>query len=248
MKKLWRVTEPDVYAEFLKNEFYRYEFHRDRESFERLVMQADIANESENAVRRALLFRRRGHMLRELPADTQWWEVNIEADDLDLLRVFPRAQWRQVASNSFLLKDIADRIRTGRFSARSRHFISKVQALSYSLCADQTRSCVLLIGIDEKSPFTILEGNHRITAALLVNQSMMLTRFRVMCGFSARMAESCWYETNLPNLWRYARNRMQNLLYDKDADVERALREAYKDFGNPLEDALSNRKVAPGSK
>ena len=35
-----------------------------------------------NAIRRALLFRRRGHMWRELPSDTQWWEVTLEADDL----------------------------------------------------------------------------------------------------------------------------------------------------------------------
>ena len=39
------------------------------------------------------------------------------------------------------------------------------------------------------------------------------------------MAESCWYETNLANLWRYAKHRAQNLVYDKDADIERALKE-----------------------
>ena len=53
MKKTRRVTESDAIAEFLKNEFYRDEFHRDRESFEHLVMHADIASESENALRRA---------------------------------------------------------------------------------------------------------------------------------------------------------------------------------------------------
>ena len=153
MKKLWRVTEPDAVAEFLKNEFYRDEFHRDRENFEHVVMHADIANEAENALRRALLFRRRGHMWRELPADTQWWEVSIEPSDLELLRVFPRAQWRRIASGSFLLEKIAERIRDKKFSGRTREFISKVQALSYRLRTDQTRSCVLLIGIDESSPF-----------------------------------------------------------------------------------------------
>jgi hypothetical protein len=249
MKKLRRVTEPDVIAEFLRNEFYRDEFHRDRKSFEHLVLHADIANETENKLRRALLFRRRGHMLRELPPDTQWWEVSIEPHDLELLRVFPRAQWRQIASGSFLLRDIVDRIRSKQFSGRTRDFISKVQALSYRLRTDRTRSCVLLIGIDELAPFTVLEGNHRVTAALLADEELVLNRFRVLCGFSARMAESCWYETNLPNLWRYAKNRMQNLLYDKDADIERALKEAHKDVGDsPMESALSARKVAPGSK
>jgi len=249
MKKLWRVTESDAVAEFLKNEFYRDEFHRDRENFEHVVMHADIANEAENALRRALLFRRRGHMWRELPADTQWWEVSIEPGDLELLRVFPRAQWRRIASGSFLLEKIVERIRNKKFSGRTREFISKVQALSYRLRTDQTRSCVLLIGIDESSPFTILEGNHRLTAALLADGTLLPNRFRMLCGFSARMSESCWYETNVANLWRYAKNRMRNLVYDKDADTERALKDARKECAaDPMEGALSGRKVVPGSK
>jgi hypothetical protein len=249
MKKLCRVTEPDAIAEFLKAEFYRDEFHRDRKSFEPVVMHADIANEAENALRRALLFRRRGHMWRELPADTQWWEVSVEPGDLELLRVFPRAQWRRIASDSFLLKSIVERIRNKKFSGRTREFISKVQAFSYRLRTDQSRSCVLLIGLDESSPFTILEGNHRLTAALLADGTLARNRFRVLCGFSARMSESCWYETNLANLWRYAKNRMRNLVYDKDADIERALKDAGREFvADPMEGSLSSRKVVPGSK
>ena len=38
------------------------------------------------------------------------------------------------------------------------------------------------------------------------------------------MSESCWYQTNMPNLWRYGRNRVRNLFYDRDADVERLMR------------------------
>ena len=249
MKRLWRVTEPDAIAEFLKAEFYRDEFHRDREAFEHVVMHADITNENENAVRRALLFRRRGHMWRELPSDTQWWEVSFEPGDLERLRVFPRAQWRRVASGSFLLEDIVDRIRNKKFSGRTREFISKVQALSYRLRTDQARSCTLLIGIDENSPLTILEGNHRLTAALLADGTLARNRFRVLCGFSARMSESCWYETNLANLWRYAKNRMRNLVYDKDADIERALKDTGKEsVAEQMESALPGRKVVPGSK
>lgn len=38
------------------------------------------------------------------------------------------------------------------------------------------------------------------------------------------MSRSCWYDTNLPNLWRYLQNRLRNLFYDRDADVDRVLR------------------------
>jgi hypothetical protein len=245
MRKLRRITEAEVIAEFLKNEFYQEEFHRDRGNFEQLVLEANITNETENALRRALLFRRRGHMWRELPLDTQWWEVEFEISDLNLIRVFPRAQWRRLADGSFLLRDIVERIRSRRFSGRTRDFISKVQALSYRLRAEKDMSSVMLIGVDDASPFTILEGNHRLTAALLAGQGALQNNFRVLCGFSTNMAQSCWYETNLENLWRYGKHRLRNLFYDKDADISRVLNEALQVPPNTVE--VSGRKVVPGS-
>ncbi len=225
MRKLRRSTESEVIAEFLKNEYYQEEFHADRESFERLVLEADLTNEEESALRRALLFRRRGHMWREVPPDTQWWEVELEPSDLNYVRVFPRAQWRKIAGENFLLRDIVNRIRTVRFSGGKRDFIARVQALCYRLRTEQDRSAVLLIGVDEEKPLTILEGNHRLTAALLAGPTMFSHQFRVFCGFSPHMSRSCWYETNLPNLWRYGQNRLRHLFYDRDADVARVIRE-----------------------
>lgn len=221
MKKLRRVTEAEVISEFLKSEFYQGEFHRDREQFERLVLEPNTTNDAENALRRALLFRRRGHMWRELPADTQWWELEFETRDLEKVRVFPRAQWRRVSNGSFYINDIVKRIRSHEFRGKDKAFISKVHALSYQLRQYPDASTVVLIGIDEAQPLTILEGNHRLTAALLASPELA-RRFRVVCGFSPRMNESCWYETNLANLWRYAKNRFRNIV-DKEADVNRVL-------------------------
>jgi len=241
MKRLRRVTEAEVIAEFLKNEFYQEEFHQDREQFEHLVLDADISDEAANALRRALLFRRRGHMWRELPADTQWCEVKIEPQDLERVRVFPRAQWRRVANGSFLLKDIVRRIRTRPFRGKTRDFIAKVQALSYHLRTHDDNSAVLLIGIDDQSPVTVLEGNHRLTAALLASPEVLQNRFRIFCGSSPAMWQSCWYQTSVPNLWRYACNRVRNLLYDRDADVERLMKPGRK----PIEQATPRSLSAP---
>jgi len=223
MKKLRRVTEAEVIAEFLKNEFYQEEFHHDRHQFEDLVLQADISDENANALRRALLFRRRGHMWREIPPDTAWWEIEIEPEDLEQVRVFPRAQWRKVANGTFQIQSIAERIKHQRFRGKTRDFITRVQALSYRLRTSPEQTAVLLIGRDDSEPVTILEGNHRLTAALLVSPEIVRTRFRVYCGFSPRMSECCWYQTNFSNLWRYAKNRGRNFFYDRDADVERLM-------------------------
>lgn len=244
MKRLRRVTEAEVIAEFLKNEFYQEEFHEDREQFEHLVLAADLADEVGNVLRRALLFRRRGHMWRELPADTQWREVNIEPQDLERVRVFPRAQWRRVANGSFLLKDIVKRIKSKPFRGRTRDFISKVQALSYYLRNHDDNSAVLLIGVDDANPVTVLEGNHRLTAALLASPEVLQSRFRIFCGFSPSMSQSCWYQTNVPNLWRYGRNRVRHLFYDRDADVERLMKPARVPVEPAAQSSLTSTQAA----
>ncbi|MEO8726815.1 MAG: hypothetical protein ABI383_11940, partial [Acidobacteriaceae bacterium] len=100
MKMLRRALEPEVIASFLQAEFYQSEFDRDRLQFEPIVLHPDLGNSVENSIRKALLFRRRGHMWRELPSDTAWYEVEIEPADLSRIRVFPRAHWRRFSNGT----------------------------------------------------------------------------------------------------------------------------------------------------
>ncbi|HEX7959934.1 MAG TPA: hypothetical protein VF493_08445 [Terriglobales bacterium] len=226
MKLVRRVTEAEVIAEFLKNEFYQQEYDQDREQFEQLVLDPDLTNESQNAIRRALLFRRRGHMWRELPPDTQWWQVQIGVEDLPRVRVFPRAHWRKISNGSFVVADIVDRLRKIPANGRNGPLISKIQLIRYRLQREANQSSILLIGMGENKPMTILEGNHRFTAAMLVSLDRVQTSFQILCGFSPHMDECCWYVTNLRTLWRYLKNRLQNVV-DKEADVQRLLGEAF---------------------
>ncbi|HYG97830.1 MAG TPA: oligosaccharide flippase family protein [Terriglobales bacterium] len=223
MKRLRPVTEAEVIAEFLKNEFHHPEFDRDRDRFERWVKKANTTSEAENALRRALLFRRRETMWRELPNDTEWWEVELTRHDLDRIQVFPRAQWRKLASGSFRLIDIVQRIREGkvRNGSRTSTFVSKLVELGERLQAEDKRTAILLIGVDESQPLTVIEGNHRMTAATLVSPELTLGSFRYVCGFSSQMTNCCWYQTNLTTLWRYARNRAKILMYDREAEIAR---------------------------
>ena len=73
MRRLRALCEEEVIADFLRNEFHHREFNGDRAKFQRIVEGPDLSNPSENALRRALLFQRRGALWRELPEDTEWW-------------------------------------------------------------------------------------------------------------------------------------------------------------------------------
>jgi hypothetical protein len=224
MKILRAVTEAEVIGEFLRNEFYEPDYNHDRDLHEALVLHPDYTSAYENAVRRALLYRRRGPMWRELPKDTSWLHVRLEPADMGLVHVFPRAQWRKISNGSYHIDEVVRQIRERNYRDGGGHVIAKIQQLRYRIQAGhQDRSTVVLIGIDEKSPMTIFEGNHRLSAAMLVGPHAV-SSFEVVCGFSPRMIECCFYRTNFPNLWRYVKNRLANLVYDAEADVGRVTR------------------------
>jgi hypothetical protein len=222
MRKLARISENEVIAEFLKGEFYHREYDRDRRHFEPLVHDPILTDEAENALRRALLFRRRATMWRELPADTQWWEIQLDPQDLEHINVFPRAQWRSIAQGNFRALHVAELIRQHFDPAKPNDLSAKIHALRTLMRMEGPRFTILLIGLDEARPTTVLEGNHRFVASLLLPTDVMLRRLRLVCGFSLSMEKCCWYKTSLPNLSRYLKNRIQHL-WAREADARQFL-------------------------
>jgi hypothetical protein len=219
------VSEAEVIAEFLRAEFYQPEFDRYRSEFARVVSDADLSNEMENHIRKALLFRRRGRLWRELPSDTQWWEIELQPSDLPRIRAFPRKQWRKFAEGNFYLTRMVARIRSTVESEEPSWFSEKVRSVAADLRDHRVPNSVLLISLDERSPLTIIEGNHRMAAAMLVAPDSVSRYFRFYCGLSPHMTRCCWYQTDVRSLTRYAGNIVRYLLRDRDFFVERTLRE-----------------------
>ena len=213
------LTEEEVMAEFLRSEFHHPEFDEYRHEFDSVVRHPDLNNSRENAVRQALLFLRRGAMWRELPTDTQWFEVELTHEDLARIRFFPRAQWRRVARGSFYLSDVMERIRL-RLDSSHDEFFGKLRSLSSSVQENLINPTVLLIGVDNTGPLTILDGNHRMAAAML-GPSPVLNRLRFICGLSPEMTRCCWYATNVNTLLRYFKNLVRYFSYDPESDIDR---------------------------
>ncbi|MEO8726859.1 MAG: hypothetical protein ABI383_12160, partial [Acidobacteriaceae bacterium] len=132
---------------------------------------------------------------------------------------------RRFSNGTFQLDTVVDHIRNHPEGGRTDPVIAKIQLLRYRLQRERLETPVLLIGVDQQQPLTILEGNHRIAAAYLLDPDRVHERYRVLCGFSPRMIESCWYETNAANLWRYLRHRVRNI-YDREADLSALLHSA----------------------
>ena len=222
--KVRKVQEEEIISEFVKAEFYQPEFDPYREQYGPIIYHPDLSNEQENAARRALLFRRRGRMWRELPKDTVWWEVELQKSDIARVRAFPRKQWRSFASSSFYLTEMIDGIRKKVETREPSPFILKMRAVVQDLDDNIVPDSVLLIGLDERGPLTIIEGNHRMAAALMLAPDTVHQRFRFYCGLSPNMAQCCWYQTDFVTLSRYARNIVRYMFQDRDYFVRRALR------------------------
>ena len=217
------LSEQAVIAEFLRSEFHHPEFEEYREEFERLVKQPNLESDRENALRRALLFLRRGAMWRELPDDTQWFEVKLTADDLTRVRFFPRAQWRRVAEGSFFVTDVVSCLRQKWHEFPDDEFFRKLRRILNPVQEGQVSQTVLLIGVDDRSPLTILDGNHRMAAAMLAQPPAALDSFRFICGLSPTMTRCCWYRTNVNTLSRYLTNLVRHIFYDPETDLGRFL-------------------------
>ncbi len=217
------MNEQQVIAEFLRSEFHHPEFEEYRKEFEHLVTRPDLESNRENALRRALLFLRRGAMWRELPEDTQWFQVELTRSDLERIRFFPRAQWRRVAEGSFYMTDMIDSLRGKWQENPDEEFFRKLGRLTDSVQDGTVNPTVLLIGVDTQSPLTILDGNHRMAAAMLAQPPAHLERFQFLCGLSPAMTRCCWYRTNVNTLSRYLTNLVRHIFYDPETDIGRFL-------------------------
>ena len=217
-----QVSEDAVISEFLRSDFNGPAFHEYKETLHDLVMNPNFENESENAKRRALFFIRHLALWRELPQGTDWYEVEVDPKDLGNIRMFPRAQWRRVADGRFAATDVAGEMRR-RDKALDPAFLSKIEAIGNRFNEQEDGfGAVLLIGVSESEPLTVLDGNHRLVAAMLHSPDS-LQKLRFFCGLSPRMTECCWYKTNLMTLFRYAKNVIAHSTRSPAAELAKLL-------------------------
>lgn len=222
LRLICRVSEDVAIAEFLKSDFKGPAFREYHHSLGNIVKSPSFEDSQENAKRRALLFLRHGYLWREIPADTEWYEAEISTEDLANIRMFPRAQWRKVANGRFSTLAIAEGIKK-RQDQLDTQFVSKIDAISRRLDAEEPDlGAVLMIGVSESDPVTVIDGNHRVMAAMM-NSPQALRKLRFICGLSPRMTECCWYRTNLMTLFRYAKNVLTHSTRNPAAELARLL-------------------------
>lgn len=220
-----RVTEDEVIGEFLKNDLQCAEFQDYRDAFQKIVTTPNFDDAAENAKRRALLFKRHLSLWDEIPAATEWYEVQLNELDLRQVRVFPRAQWRKLARGNYSITAVARGVLSRRHKPHEA-FLLKIGTIGKRLIEQNSGfGTVILIGVKENEPLTVLDGNHRLVAAMLATPCG-IPKLRFMCGLSPRMSECCWYNTNLATLCRYGKNVLIRAIRNPEVELARVLEDA----------------------
>lgn len=188
-------TEDEMVAVFLRGELDSSRFAGVRhvltlfEISERIVTEPDLRDDTENALRRLMLFATRGYPVHGLfpgfPRDLQWQWHGLEQPDLERLQYINVPSWAD---------DISGRTRTPTAGAtyvtsHPHEEISIVcEAIANRLRSGDTLPPLILIGLPDMSRLVVLEGNARLTAMIMAADRLPLPQ-RAVCGVSPSAAQ-----------------------------------------------------------
>jgi hypothetical protein len=157
-RKIWvPISVHEMVATFLQAErdkltierYCRADNIKSRKQDMVLINRPNLGNAIENHRRLRLLNMIRAPLLAEIPIDTQWYKVsNLEDKDLADLHVIARCGWddKKQRDNNELLH------------VARRRIAQKLQMPTVKWSAP------ILWGHVKKGPFTIIEGNNRLTS------------------------------------------------------------------------------------
>jgi hypothetical protein len=197
MRLLRPTTEDDMVATFLRAEIASERFGAPieallrRDGKARAVVEApDITDPDANAYRRRLLGECRGYgrdrdVFAGWPASVAWFRATLSPHEVARLRYVEYSYWNALSGGSRLAGDAAEAIRAGRevYEQRNERFLRAAGALRQGVRFPE----LIVAGGSAEGPLTVLEGNLRLTAYLLVPECLP-EALEVVAGFAAELA------------------------------------------------------------
>jgi hypothetical protein len=196
MRLVQRISEDEMVAVFLRGEIGSPRYgcaildllRRDRLDSS-LVDHPDLTDPTANGARKKILAEYRGFgrdadVFTGLPDDVQWYCALLSRHELTEVRYINYDYWNELSGGSRLVVDAAGRIKNGiEIYGVSNAGIWHVAGL---IAAGESLPEPILVGRDEQSPLTILEGHTRLTAYLMAPENLP-DELPVFVGFSPTM-------------------------------------------------------------
>ncbi len=169
-KLLAKKSFNEVVATWLKDEWSnRYCRNHSSPENERIVLNPDLDNEDENQRRKAIMVAERADAINWLPSDTEWYSVDFTLEDIDRTFLIPIFDWPQDMTNdTYRLRDAVVNQETNYLKNPDyKKDYDKVKDIGLNLNDGSISEKIILIASSPTSPFTVLEGNHRLIAIVL---------------------------------------------------------------------------------
>jgi hypothetical protein len=182
MRHLEVITEHEMVAHFLKTEIHSMRYRQAildllrREGQDRRIIDLPgLSNDDENASRARLLgvfrgYKRQEGIFRFVPHDTAWHRYALSRDELARLRYINDDYWSELSGGTRRAIDAARNIRAGIevFGQSTRWCLELAREVERGVIFPE----LILVGTDEASELTVLEGHVRLTAYCLALESV----------------------------------------------------------------------------
>jgi hypothetical protein len=195
MRVIRPSSEAEMVALFLRGELQSERFgSRTRSTVdEQLLLEPDLEDEEQNAVRSAALTVLRGYESREglfhgFPGDMRWEWAALPPDEVLAVRYIEYDYWVELSGGSRLPLDAADRIRAGItvFRVPNDGFFELADELTTTALPE-----LIVVGRD-RTRLVVLEGHARLTAYALRPEALP-PELEVLLGRSPRISSwACW--------------------------------------------------------
>lgn len=195
MRVIRPSSEAEMVAVFLRGELGSERFGPGIRTAidERLLLEPDLEDEGENALRRAALTTLRGYdsrvgLFHGFPDDTRWERAALTPEEVLAIRYIEYDYWVELSGGSRLPLDAAARIRAGItiFRVPNDGFLELADALER-----MTMPELIVVG-GPGDELVVLEGHARLTAYAL-RPELLPPELEVLLGRSPRIGEwACW--------------------------------------------------------
>jgi len=156
-----------------------------------ILLNPNLKDPIENNYRRQLLTKYRGYQQNSLifdhfPNDIKWFDATISKDELGKVMYINWDYWLDVSNGTRLPKFVAQKIKDGKLPEDKEIMRFKTIANAMRLGIKVPR--LILIAKDEKAKLVVLEGHARITAFLLIPETLP-NDIEVIIGLSKKLTD-----------------------------------------------------------
>lgn len=198
MKIIKEITADEMVAIFLKAEI-----NSDRWSHHPLMIlkklgvnreiidKPDLSNVKHNQTRADILKVYRGYgknenLFQNFPSDVVWKRILLTKEELAKVKYMDYSYWVAISKGTRLPQYAAETIQHGEkiFGESNEVFIKAAEVYKQGVTFPE----LILVAVNEKSNFVVLEGHLRITAYFLAPE-FLPNKIEVIVGFSPKMQD-----------------------------------------------------------